>query len=79
MPQPIQQYYVDMDAHPALAQHLHVQRVPSFLIFKDGKLLDSFTGILPQHQLAKQLLELLAKSPKHLPEQNNSDITDNKK
>ena len=42
---------IDIDKHPAYAQQLRVQSIPTVYAFKDGKPVDGFNGAVPESQL----------------------------
>lgn len=42
---------VDVDKNPALSQAFRVQGIPAVKAFKDGKLVDQFTGVIPAPQV----------------------------
>ncbi len=42
---------VDVDKAPAIAQQLRVQSVPTFMVFAQGRIVDSVTGALRKKQL----------------------------
>ena len=42
---------IDIDRHPAYAQQLRVQSIPTVYAFKDGKPVDGFNGAVPESQL----------------------------
>ena len=46
---------VDVDANPEIADALQVQSVPTVMLLKDGRMLDGFTGALPEAQIRKFL------------------------
>jgi putative thioredoxin len=52
---------VDVDANPSLAQAFRVQGIPQVLAFRDGKVVDQFTGVVPPDQL-EAFLDRLAPS-----------------
>ncbi len=51
---------VDIDKNQAFAQKLGIQGVPTLLLYKEGKLVWRQSGVLPQHEIAKQLNQILA-------------------
>jgi putative thioredoxin len=52
---------VDVDRNPSLAQAFRVQGIPQVLAFRDGKMVDQFTGVVPPDQL-EAFLDRLAPS-----------------
>jgi thioredoxin 1 len=44
---------IDVDRHPALAQHYRVQGVPTLILFRQGKALWQQAGAMGSHQLKK--------------------------
>jgi thioredoxin 1 len=44
---------VDVDQHRDLALHYQVQSIPTIILFKDGKIVDKFTGFLPKEEILK--------------------------
>jgi thioredoxin 1 len=46
---------IDVDRHPALAQHFRVQGVPTLILFRQGRALWQQAGALGSHQLQKAL------------------------
>jgi thioredoxin 1 len=42
---------VDVQAHPTLAQAYGVSMVPTFMIFKDGRKVTEYTGVMPTNAL----------------------------
>lgn len=49
---------IDIDQDPSLAEKYKIMSVPSFLFFKDGKVADTVTGVVPAETLAKKLEQL---------------------
>lgn len=52
---------VDIDKLPALAGRFDISRVPTLLIFRKDELVERIAGIVPSHQLATKLGDLLGK------------------
>jgi thioredoxin len=50
---------INVDESPGLAQNFQVQAIPTLIFFKDGKVVDRTTGLLPETDL-KLKLDLLA-------------------
>ncbi|GAB4352156.1 MAG: thioredoxin [Immundisolibacter sp.] len=48
---------VDVDAHPDLARQYQVRGIPAVKLFIDGRVVDEFTGALPQSALEAWLAE----------------------
>ena len=42
---------VDVDKNPAIAQAFQVQSIPAVFALHDGKVVDAFTGALPEHEV----------------------------
>lgn len=49
---------VDVDECPALARTYGVMSIPTLLIFKNGKLLESRTGFMPESEIINWLQNL---------------------
>ncbi len=50
---------VDVDANPALAQHYQISGIPAVKAFRDGRVVDQFTGALSPQAVAAFLDKLL--------------------
>lgn len=46
---------IDIDKNPTAAQHYQIQGVPTFIIFKEGKILWRQSGAMPLHTLEKEM------------------------
>ena len=46
---------VNVDEQGQLAGQYHIQSIPSFLIFKDGKVIQQLTGAIPKQVLVNTL------------------------
>ena len=53
---------VDVDANPALAQHYGIRGIPAVKAFRNGQVVDEFTGALPPQAVAAFLDKLLGPS-----------------
>ncbi|KAJ0255529.1 Thioredoxin domain-containing protein [Hirschfeldia incana] len=46
---------IDTEKYPKLANKYQVEALPTFILFKDGKLWDRFEGALPANQLVERI------------------------
>ena len=51
-------FKVNIDESPGLAQNYQIEAIPTVLLFKDGKLADRITGLLPEADLQAKLKAL---------------------
>jgi putative thioredoxin len=50
---------VDVDANPAVARAFQVQSIPAVYALRNGQVIDTFTGALPEHQVSQWVAGLL--------------------
>ena len=50
---------VNVDEEPTLAQRYGVQAIPTLLLFKDGRIVDTMVGAPPKAELTRRLAALL--------------------
>ena len=55
---------VNVDDAPALAQRFGIQGIPTILIFRDGRVVDQVTGVVPRRELTAKLDKVIAESGK---------------
>ncbi len=55
---------VNVDDAPALAQRFGIQGIPTILIFRDGRVVDQVTGVVPKRELTAKLDKVIADSGK---------------
>ena len=55
---------VNVDDAPALAQRFEIQGIPTILIFRDGRVVDQVTGVVPKRELTAKLDKVIAESGK---------------
>ena len=55
---------VNVDDAPALAQRFGIQGIPTLLIFRDGRVVDQVTGVVPRRELTAKLDKVIAESGK---------------
>ena len=48
---------INTDEHSATAQEFGISAIPTFLVFKDGELVDRITGAMPEADFEARLLE----------------------
>lgn len=53
----------DVDQIPTNAQKFSVERIPTVIVFKDGKVVNTFVGVMPENTI-KDWLENLLKETK---------------
>ncbi|XP_010500105.1 PREDICTED: thioredoxin Y2, chloroplastic-like [Camelina sativa] len=46
---------IDTEKYPSLANKYQIEALPTFILFKDGKLWDRFEGALPANQLVQRI------------------------
>ena len=51
---------VNVDEQPTLAQRYGVQAIPTLLLFKDGRIVDTMVGAPPKAELTRRLAAVLA-------------------
>ncbi|MCU0608025.1 MAG: thioredoxin family protein, partial [Candidatus Edwardsbacteria bacterium] len=52
---------VDVDANPATAGQYGIRSIPSMLVFKNGRVVDTIVGAMPKAALAQKIDAALAK------------------
>jgi thioredoxin 1 len=50
---------VDVDENHVMAEKLHVHSIPNFILFKDGKPVERFTGSMPSEDFEEKLRKFL--------------------
>lgn len=50
---------INVDSNPAVANAYHVTGIPALLIFKNGKMIWRQAGVVPAHQLVRQLEKII--------------------
>ncbi len=51
---------VNVDENPDLASRFDIMGIPTMILFKDGRVVDSFTGALPKKALAEKIDQYIA-------------------
>ena len=51
---------INVDESPGLAQNFSVQGIPTLIFFRDGKVADRVTGLLPEAELKTKLAAFAA-------------------
>jgi thioredoxin 2 len=46
---------VDTEAHPALAERFHIQSIPNFIVFRNGRVVSQRAGLAPRSEMRKWL------------------------
>lgn len=52
---------VDTQAQPMLGSQFNIRSIPTIMVFKNGKVIDQLSGVLPQQQFEKWLNSALNK------------------
>lgn len=52
---------VNIDENPGIAEKNSIMAVPTFLFYKDGKLVDSLVGAAPKSHFKEKISELMGK------------------
>ncbi len=50
---------INVDENPVVAEKYRIKGIPTVLFFKDGKLLDTLTGLMPKVRLEDSLKKVL--------------------
>ena len=50
---------VNVDEHDEITRQFAVQHIPTFLLFKEGQVVDSIVGAVPRRMLTRKLIALL--------------------
>jgi len=53
---------LDVDANPEVSARLGIRNLPTFLFFRDGKLVDGLVGAVPERVLSAKIQEQLQAS-----------------
>ena len=51
---------VNVDENPATAQRFTVMSIPTFLFFKDGKVVDSMIGAAPKDEFVRHIQQVIS-------------------
>lgn len=54
---------LDVDANPHMAQHYGVMSIPTMILFKDGKKVTQFVGLMPKEAINAKLQPFLSATP----------------
>lgn len=52
-------YKVDIDISEKIADYLGIEIIPTFVVYKDGKICGYMTGVLPEKILEERIREML--------------------
>lgn len=50
---------LNVDENPLTASHYNVRSIPTLLLFKDGKLVNTLVGALPKEEIERQLMAIM--------------------
>ena len=54
-------YKIDIDISKELAEYIGIEIVPTFVVYRDGKICGYTTGVLPEETLEERIREMLRK------------------
>lgn len=54
-------YKIDIDISKEIAEYIGIEIVPTFVVYRDGKICGYTTGVLPEETLEERIREMLRK------------------
>ena len=54
-------YKIDIDISKEFAEYIGIEIVPTFVVYRDGKICGYTTGVLPEETLEERIREMLRK------------------
>ena len=52
---------IDIDISKEIAEYIGIEIVPTFVVYRDGKICGYTTGVLPEETLEERIREMLRK------------------
>ena len=52
-------FKVNVDENPELSQEHHIMAIPTVMFYKNGKIVDQFTGAFPKSEIKKKIEGIL--------------------
>ena len=50
---------LNVDENPKIAMEYGIRSIPAFIVFKNGELVEQFTGAMPEEELARKFNSLI--------------------